>query len=737
MSMLTRRHLLATGSAAILLAACGEEQPMSKESPAAAPPAAPKIPAPPVARVEPVTEEFFGVKVTDNYRWMENPKDPEWEPFMKGQADFARRTLDAIKSSAAMQARVSELAGDLEIVAAVQRAGSRVFINKRPAGADNFILFVREGLEGADRVLVDPTQLKQGDVHVSLDWWLASPDGNYIVYGLSPAGSEDSVAQIMEVATGTILPERIDRTQYASPSWAPDGSGFFFNRLAEGAAKDSTDYYKNSVCWFHRLNTDPAADVRVLARGQFAEVPVTEIEFPVVIAPTDSNWAIALLIAGVQNEITAYLAPRAAALAGEGGWRKICVPADRITSVAIKGDDLYGLTYADAPRYKVLKAGAAAPDLAGAPVAVPEGESVIQGFAVAQDAVYLTLLDGGVSRLAKLQGDGGLVPVPLPFEGSFGGVYAEVDRPGVLLNLQSWVRPATIYDIAADGTARETALVAKPPIDVSGFEAVRVFATAGDGTKIPLSIVYKKGVARDGTAPAFIQAYGSYGINSEPFFGPRYIAFMEQGGLWCTANVRGGGEYGRAWHEAGRLLNKPNTWRDLIACAEFLIAEKWSGPGKIGINGGSAGGITVGRALTERPDLFAAVVSQVGVSNSLRAEFGQNGPPNIPEFGSVTTEDGFKGLFAMDSLVHVQDGEKYPGVLLTTGMTDPRVDPWMAAKMAARLQAASTSGRPVLLRVDFDAGHGLGSTRAQLDKGWADAYAFTLWQTGHPDFQPA
>jgi prolyl oligopeptidase len=253
---------------------------------------------------------------------------------------------------------------------------------------------------------------------------------------------------------------------------------------------------------------------------------------------------------------------------------------------------------------------------------------------------------------------------------------------------------------------------------------------------VPVSVVYKKGLKRDGSAPTLIDGYGSYGLNSDPYFGPRFIAWLEQGGVWATAHVRGGGEFGREWHEGGRLLTKPNTWGDMIAAAEKLIADQWTSASKLAIRGGSAGGITVGRSLTDRPDLFVAVISQVGVSNSLRAEFSQNGPPNVPEFGSVSTEDGFKGLYAMDSYQHVKDGAKYPAVLLTTGMTDPRVDPWEAGKMTARLQKATGSGKPVLLRIDFQAGHGLGSTRAQRDEEFGDIFSFILWQAGVAGFQP-
>ena len=730
MISISRRHLLtsaAAGAAIGLLpraAFANVAPPMTIE------------PKPPVARVEPVTEDFFGTSVTDNYRWMETAADAEWAPFMKGQSDHTRTRLDSIPGTATMQKRVAELAGDLEVVGGIQMAGPYVFIYTRPAGADNFSLTVREGLTGTSRTLIDPTTMTKGDIHYSLDYWTASPDGSHVAYGLSASGSEDSILHVMKTADATVLPERINRAQYAFINWLPDGSGFFFNRLAEGAAKGSTDYYKNSVCWLHKVGTEPASDLKILARGQFAGVEINEIEFPGVITQPGSDIVIASLIAGVQNEITLYANSLANAAAGKDGWTKICAPEDKITGVTFQGDDIYLVTYKDAPRYRALHVKAAAPAVSGAREIIPQGEAVLQSLAAAKDAIYVQYLDGGVSRLKKLNGEA-LADIALPFDGSIGGLYASADQDGAFLNLQSWVVPATIYQVKADGALTDTALVAKPPIDVSPYTSERLFATAKDGTKVPVSIVYRKGIAKDGTAPVFLQAYGSYGINSEPFFGPRYIAWMEQGGIWATANVRGGGEYGREWHEQGRLLNKPNTWGDMIACSEHLIAEGWTSAGKLAINGGSAGGITVGRSLTDRPDLFCAVISQVGVSNNLRAEFGQNGPPNIPEFGSVTTEDGFKGLYAMDSTQHVKPGTAYPGVMLTTGMTDPRVDPWHAAKMTAHLQAATTSGRPILLRVEYEGGHGLGSTRAQRDVETGDVFSFVLWQAGVAGYQPA
>ena len=719
-----RTLLLSAGSAAALATL-----------PRMAFPAEPKGPL--VARIEPVSDTYFGTTVTDPYRWMEDPKDRDWEPFMKSQATHARGVLDSIPGRAAMARRVSELAGDLEVINTIQIAGPYVFVEKRPAGANNFMLFVREGASAAERLLVDPEARTQGDVHYSMNYWSASPDGKHVAYGMSPSGSENAVIEIMETATGSVLPDRIDRAQYAFPNWLPDGSAFFFNRLAEGAALGTTDYYKNSVCWLHKVGTDPKTDLKVLARGQFAEVEVQEIEFPIVVSQPGSSHAIAFLFAGVQNEITMYVNSLEAAAKGEGGWKQICAPADKVTSGNFKGDDIYLVTYKDAPRYRVLHVKAANPAVAAAREVVPQGATVIQSVYSAKDAIYVQELDGGVGRVRKLGADGTITPIALPHEGTISSVYADTEHDGVWFQLQSWVRPPTVFQVAASGAVTDTGLASKPDIDVSPYESTRIFATAKDGTKIPVSVVYRKGMERDGSAPALIDAYGSYGITSDAYFGPRFIAWLEQGGVWATAHVRGGGEFGREWHEGGRLLTKHNTWGDLIAAAEALIAEKWTSSTKLAIRGGSAGGITVGRAMTERPDRFAAVISQVGVSNTVRAEFSQNGPPNVPEFGSVTTADGFKGLYEMDSYLHVKNDTKYPAVLLTTGMTDPRVDPWQAAKMAARLQRATVSGKPVLLRVDFQAGHGLGSTRSQRDEEFGDIFAFILWQSGVAGFQPA
>jgi prolyl oligopeptidase len=307
--------------------------------------------------------------------------------------------------------------------------------------------------------------------------------------------------------------------------------------------------------------------------------------------------------------------------------------------------------------------------------------------------------------------------------------------PGVVLQAESWARPPVYLQIDSDHQIRDLQLIPKTTFDYSQLESVEVKAPAADGTLIPLSIVYKRGLVKDGSHPTIIEGYGAYGITLDPAFVPRFIPWLERGGIWATAHVRGGGEYGEEWHQAGRMLTKQNTIGDLIACSEYLVRQKYTSAKYLAAQGGSAGGITVGGALTQHPELYAAILDDVGDSDSLRSEFMASGPANIPEFGTVKTEDGFKGLYAMDAYAHVKDGVAYPAVMLTTGVNDPRVDPWQAAKMTARLQAASSSGKPILLRVDYDAGHGFGSTKMQRDQELADQMSFLLWQFGDPQFQ--
>jgi prolyl oligopeptidase len=692
--------------------------------------AGPAVPPAPVARIDIVRDSYFGETLSDPYRWMENDKDPEWLPFLKGQNDHARAVLDALPARASLLKRVQQLSGDTVATSRVQRAGGLIFFTQRPLGADNFKLFVREGAAAHDRVLVDPTKASGTQGHVSLDWWRASPDGRYVVYGLSKNGSEDSTLHVLSVADGSELPERIANTQAANPQWLDDGSGFFYNQLT--GAVDTPDRFLDSQARFHRLGTDPGTDPVLMKRGLVAGIDYDRIQAPYICTYLGSRRAI-LLLSDVRPEVRGFIAPLADAIAGRARWIPFASFEDEVTDVDLDGEDLYLLANKGTPRGRLVKTSAAAPDLATATLVVPQGPFVIESTARARDGLYLKIMDGGISRLQRLGPDDRVSDIALPFDGTIGSVYTVAKEDGALISLAGWLTPTGIYSVDSGGHVVDTGITPKPAIDVSPYEAKRFFAAAKDGTKIPYTLIYRKGLKLDGHAPAWISAYGSYGLAAyTPAFAGRTLALVDAGAIVGYANVRGGGEYGREWHKAGQLTNKPNTWRDLIAVCEDLLAKKYTSPQHLAIGGRSAGGITVGRALTERPDLFAAVIDGVGWSNPLRYMVEQNGYGEEPEWGAINDPAGYRALKSIDSYQSVKDGTPYPAVLFTTGVTDPRVAPFHVAKMAARLQAATSSGKPILLRVDYDAGHGLGSTRSQQDREAADTYAFLLWQLRGP-----
>ncbi|MBB5373510.1 prolyl oligopeptidase family serine peptidase [Acidocella aromatica] len=691
---------------------------------------------PPVAPVRPVVETLWGHQITDRYRWME-AQGPEWQAYMRAQGAYAAKVLAALPGRDALAEAIGKNTAAVAAVVSVQTGGETLFIERRPAGANTSKLFMRAGANGAETLLIDPDSYAKPGEHAELDWWEASPDGAHVVFGVSSGGSERSVLRVLDVTTNTVLPEQIDRTNWASPSWLPDGSGFFYNRLQD-VSPDSLDYEKNSLCWLHRLNTDPAQDVKLFGHGLDASVPVQDIDAPGIAVTPGSDIAIGMLESGVQNELTLYAAKLTDVLAGHPGWVKICAPEDAVTGFAVRGAEIFLLTHKHAPHYKVLKLAAEKPQIANAVEVVPQSMAVIRAIAAARDGLYIRELDAGLAGLRHLGADGKITQVALPFSGAIDedSFYADTLHGGAWFGLESWVRPQVICHVAPDGGVMQTDIAPRPEIDVSPYVSEEVFATARDGARVPLSIVYRKGVKRDGAEPLLMEAYGAYGITLDPVFLARWLPFLDAGGVFAVAHVRGGGELGEEWHLAGQKAEKYHTWQDAEDCVLHLIEAGYTSHRRVAVIGGSAGGITVGRLLTERPELVAAVIDMVGVSDALRSEFSPNGPPNIPEFGTVKTEEGFHDLLAMDAYQHVHDKVKYPSVLLTTGMNDPRVAPWEPAKMAARLQAATASGNPVLLRVDTDAGHGIGSTRAQRDQETADIMAFVLWRTGDPRYQP-
>jgi prolyl oligopeptidase len=467
-------------------------------------------------------------------------------------------------------------------------------------------------------------------------------------------------------------------------------------------------------------------------------VKVVPTESPSIATTRGSRYAVAVVNTGVQREITLYAAPAEAARQPDAKWTKICDASDQVTGFAVRGDDIYLLSHASSPRFAILRTSLAAPDLKRAEVVVAPGELLIAEMAAARDGLYFETREGAITRLKRLAWNGKAAEdVRFPIEGATGIVSASPDIDGVIAGLSAWTRAREIYAVAPDGKAVNTGLQPLGRFDApTDLVASEVRVRSHDGAMVPLSIVHRKGLALDGDNPALLIGYGSYGITYDATFDPIRIAILERGGVFAVANVRGSSAYGEDWYKSGYKATKPNTWKDFIACAEYLIVQKYTSSRRLGILGGSAGGITVGRALTERPDLFAVAIPQVGMLDFVRLQVMPIGPVNTVEFGDIRREDEFRALLAMSSYHHVKDGTRYPAVLFQHGVNDTRVNVGQSNKMAARLMAASTSGKPILLDLDYDSGHGQGMTKSQRQRLIAHYYAFLLWQAGHPDFQP-
>lgn len=696
------------------------------------------LPPAPVARQTPVIDDYFGTRVTDPYRWMESANSPELATYLKLHSERTRAVLDAIPGRAALAARIEALADTINTASGVEKVGNLVFYEKISPGSSLSVLHVREGFTGPDRVLVNPSQSSTSTTHQAISYWFPSNDGSHVAVGLSTSGSEDAVIHILETKTGKELPETLHRARFGVTSWSVDGKGLYYvplQTLPPGAPL--TDKNKNLRTYLHRLGTDPASDVAVFGAGVSPDVAVDPSDDARLVMPEDGPYAFGLLIHGVRRELTVYRAAKSDVERLAPKWVKIVDVDDGVTGLDWHGHSLFLLTHKGAPRSTVIEVDLDHPDIGAARTLIAPGERVIQALTCSSEALYVKQLDGGIGRISRVDWDGHVSEVPLPLDGTISHLSTDSKLPGFVVQLEGWtVSPLWYAYDPVSGAVTDTHLDSPSPVDFSGIVSEEVKVRASDGVMIPLSIIRARTTKLDGTNPTLLYAYGSYGINSSPAFSALRLAWFERGGIYAIAHVRGGGEYGEEWHLAGKGVNKMKTITDFIDCARWLVARGYTSPSRLGARGGSAGGITMGGAIAQAPDLFAAVLDEIPVSDQLRIELSPNGPANVPEFGSVKTPEGFKILYATSPVHHLKPGTPYPAVMLVTGANDPRVDPWQPAKMAATLVADSTSGKPILLRVDYQGGHGLiGATKAQAAQLAADEYSFLLWQMGVPGYQ--
>jgi prolyl oligopeptidase len=707
-------------------------------------PASPSFPTPPpLPAPSPVTENLFGTAITDPYRYFEDMKNPVTIDFFKAQNAYTRAVLsrlDGPREQLFNRIRALDNAG--AAVSSVTRDGPYYFYEKLNPGDNTSKLYVRNVDGGPERILVDPQGLATAGKHYTINYFLPSLDGSRVAYGISEGGSEAAVIHVVETATRQVLPDAIDRAYYVgATSWLPDGKSFYYIRFPQlKPGEPETDKETRAVNYLHVLGRNPDQDVPVFGYGVDPKMPFESTDFPVVVYSPVSPYVIGLVAHGVKNELTIF-ATRSSVTDADVSWKPVVTTDDDVTGYDLKGSEIYLQTHKDAPTFKIVATSLDTPNLASAQTVIAPSRAIVENLGVASDGLYVLSRDGGFGRITRvsLAADGtpgASTNLRLPFQGSINAITTDARDPGVAFGLTGWTHSLLYFAADANGTVTNTHLKELAKVDTSPYTSSEVAARSQDGTMVPLSIVYKKGIALNGSHPVYLTGYGAYGIELNPSFSATRVAWLERGGVFAVCHTRGGGWYGEAWHQAGMIATKPHTWEDFIACGRWLIAHKYTSSAHLAGEGTSAGGITIGRAITAQPHLFAAALSVVGVSNALRSEFSPNGPPNIPEFGTVKNEAGFKALYAMDAYQHVVAGTAYPAVMLITGYNDPRVSSWELAKFTARLQQSTSSGRPILLRVDYDAGHGfLAGSRTQNEQLLTDEYAFLLWQCGDPAFR--
>jgi prolyl oligopeptidase len=699
----------------------------------------------PIAPIQTVTDNYFGTDVVDNYRYMENLDDEAVQQWVKSQADFTVSTLSQLPGRNAFFDRMMELDASVpsKVFGIMRLANGTIFYLKLAAQEDVAKLYMRYSIDSAEILLVNPDRFRQetSKIHV-INEFNPSWDGKYVIYMVSASGSEDASLYVMDTKTLQDIDRPISRMTNFSTSaangtyWLSDSQSFFYHRLQE--MKDdmaATEKYNQSQTYRHRLGMAIERDEVVLAHGIAPLAKVPPSVWPLISAISDSGYAIALFFYGTQRNIELHVS---LLTQDTSEWTKICDPADEVRNFMVHEDDIYLLTSQNASRFKIVKTSLENPSFSGAKTVLAESDSIIKNMFAANDALYAIASDNGIDKVIRITYDGKTSQLKLPSDGAVRLLRNNPSTDGVLLSITSWTKYDSSYEYnPATDQFTEIELQPKGKYDApDDLVSTEVTVKSHDGTMVPLSIVHKKDIQLDGSNPCLLAGYGAYGYSLEPIYRQILYSWYEQGGILATAHVRGGGENGEEWYRAGFQKTKPNTWKDFIACAEYLIEQQYTSSATLACEGGSAGGILIGRAITERPDLFSVAIPKVGCLNQIRDETTPNGVNNIPEFGNCETEAGFQALYAMDAFLHVCDGVNYPAMLITHGINDQNVEPWQSTKFAARVQAASASGKPVLLRMDYEAGHGIGSTKTQYLQERADIFAFMMWQFGIKGYQP-
>jgi prolyl oligopeptidase len=673
----------------------------------------------PQARRQDVVEVLHGVEVADPYRWLEDPASDETVRWSEAQDQLVRTYLDGRPGRDALEARLQELlAAGLASVPALR--GERAFFMRRGAGQEHAVLVVREG--DTERVLIDPSALSEDDT-TTLDDWVPSVEGDRLAYWLSEGGDEEASLLVMDVATGEVVEGPIDRTRYCPLAWLPGGEEYYYGRrLPADAVPEGEDRFHRRI-WRHRVGADPAGDELVFGEGR------DKTEYHSLDVSRDGRWLVIGASAGTAPRNDLYIAD----LAGDRVLRPIQEGVDAETGGGVEDDGrLWLRTNLDASRFRIVVADPARPEPDAWRDVVPESDAVLEGFTLTDGAVVVASTRHAVGRVTACDRATGTprAEVELPGPGSVLGVSSRPEGgDDAWIGWTDFTTPPRVYRYTVPTGALELWMDAPGEVDTKGVVATQDVYRSKDGTEVRMFILHREGLERDGRRPTILYGYGGFDISLTPEYSAAINAWVEQGGVYAIANLRGGSEEGEAWHRAGMREHKQNVFDDFAAAAERLIETGWTTPERLGISGGSNGGLLVGVALTQRPELFAAVVCSAPLLDMVRYERFGLGQTWNDEYGRADDPTEFRWLYGYSPYHHVTPDTRYPAVLFTVFESDTRVDPLHARKLCAALQWATSSGRPVLLRRERRVGHGARSVRRSVDLA-VDTLSFMADQLG-------
>ena len=693
-----------------------------------------KYPATP--KVE-VRDTIFGTVYKDDYRWLENMKDPKVITWFKAQAELTDETMKKVSGRDELIAEWKKLdALQPPTVFSEVEAGGRYFFQKRMAGEKVSKVYYRENIKGEDKLLFDPMTFIPGKT-LSVESIAPSYDGKKLLIGYAEEGAEISTLRVMDVDSKKLLSDSIEGTAGAG-NWSFDNTSFFYMWINSSDNMDPNSRL-NPKYKLHKLGTDTKKDIDYFSNTSYPELKIDAKSYPFVFLSEFEKDYVFAAQGTVQPEVIAYYAPISEFNSPKINWKQLSTSEDMIVrGFEIFDGKMYAITHKDAKNYKLVATDLKNVNWKSPEVIAPEKATTLEYLTRSKDLLILTYSDGISNFVYKYDPKTKkTTEIKLPYQGTTYFVNVDKKSNNFLVFMTSWNKPLTQFLYNADTNKYSESPFNKPPQYPEAYKdlvAEEVQVKGHDGVMIPLSIIYKKGTKKDGSNVCLMESYGAYGISMAAFFNARKNSLAIKGVVIAVPHVRGGSEKGQEWYKAGYKTTKANTWKDFISCGEYMIAQGYTSKEKLAGTGTSAGGVLISRAITERPDLFAAAVCNVGVANAMRAEFSANGPVNTPEFGTVADEEESKALYEMDGMQHVKDGVKYPALMCVGGWNDSRVAPWEPGKFAAAMQNATSSGKPVLLKINYDNGH-FTEDKQVTWANFADQYAFMMWQCGHPDFQ--